>query len=137
MRFRKEEDMKRILLASFGVIIFTIVLTGSALAGCGCGGCNGNCAQGGCGANCAQHKEAKMCPAHDLVMAKAGAAKAGEPTAVNVGNKICPVMGEKIDEKFKVTYEYEGKIYNFCCPGCIGEFKKDPQKYIHIIEQQS
>ena len=25
--------------------------------------------------------------------------------AVNVGNKICPVTGEKIDEKTKVTYE--------------------------------
>ena len=35
-----------------------------------------------------------------------------------------------------VTYEYEGKIYNFCCPMCIGEFKKDPQKYIDIIEKE-
>ena len=56
--------------------------------------------------------------------------------AVNVGNKICPVMGDKIDDKHKVTYEYEGKIYNFCCSGCIGEFKKDPQKYITKVEQE-
>jgi len=33
---------------------------------------------------------------------------------VDVGNKICPVSGEKIDEKMKATYEYEGKVYNFC-----------------------
>ncbi|MBI1810454.1 MAG: YHS domain-containing protein [Nitrospirae bacterium] len=46
-----------------------------------------------------------------------------------VGNKICPVSGEKIDEKTKATYEYNGKIYNFCCPMCVEEFKKDPEKY--------
>ncbi len=53
--------------------------------------------------------------------------------AVNVGNKICPVSGEKIDEKTKATYEYEGKIYNFCCTACIEEFKKEPEKYIKKI----
>jgi YHS domain-containing protein len=53
-----------------------------------------------------------------------------------VGNKICPVTGEKIDEKTKATYEYEGKIYNFCCAMCIDTFKKDPQKYIKKVEEE-
>ena len=53
--------------------------------------------------------------------------------AEDIGNKVCPVMGEKIDEKTKVTYEYKGKIYNFCCAACIDEFKKDPQKYIEKV----
>ncbi|MDD5108638.1 MAG: YHS domain-containing protein [Candidatus Omnitrophica bacterium] len=69
-----------------------------------------------------------------------GAAEATEDTAtkesVNVGNKICPVSGEKIDEKLKVTYEYEGKVYNFCCSGCISEFKKDPDKYIKKVNEE-
>ena len=56
--------------------------------------------------------------------------------AINVGNKICPVTGEKIVEKDKGTYEYEGKIYNFCCPMCIDEFKKDPQKYIQKVNTE-
>ena len=60
--------------------------------------------------------------------------KASEP--INVGNKICPVSGEKINEKTKATYEYGGKIYNFCCPMCIDEFKKDPQKYIKKIKEE-
>jgi len=64
------------------------------------------------------------------------ASQSASKEAVNVGNKICPVTGEKIDEKNKVTYEYEGKIYNFCCPMCIPEFKKDPQKYIKKIEEE-
>jgi YHS domain-containing protein len=57
-------------------------------------------------------------------------------TPQDVGNKICPVTGEKIDEKTKATYEYNGKIYNFCCPMCIDEFKKDPQKYIKKVEEE-
>lgn len=56
----------------------------------------------------------------------------------NVGNKICPVSGEKVGQQgmAPVTYEYEGKIYNFCCPGCLEEFKKDPQKYIKKVEEE-
>lgn len=55
--------------------------------------------------------------------------------SINVGNKICPVSGEKIGEGMKpVTYEYKGKIYNLCCEMCIEKFKKDPDKYIKIIE---
>ena len=54
----------------------------------------------------------------------------------DVGNKICPVTGEKIDENTKVTYEYKGKIYNLCCSGCIEEFKNNPDKYIKIIAEE-
>lgn len=49
--------------------------------------------------------------------------------SVNIENKICPISGERINEASKAIYEYEGKIYNFCCPMCIDEFKKDPTKY--------
>src|SRR3989338_10148461 len=55
---------------------------------------------------------------------------------VSVGNKICPVSGEKIDEKMKETYEYNGKTYNFCCPMFIEDFKKDPEKYIQKVEEE-
>lgn len=72
--------------------------------------------------------------AHEHTPAPEAAAAVKE--AVNVGNKICPVGGEKIEEKIKATYEYEGKIYNFCCAMCIDEFKKDPQKYIKKIEEE-
>jgi len=56
---------------------------------------------------------------------------------VEVGNIICPVSSEKIDSATKVTYEYKGKIYNFCCPGCIDEFKKEPEKYIKKIDDEN
>ncbi len=56
--------------------------------------------------------------------------------AINAGNKICPVSGEKINEETKAAYEYQGKIYNFCCPACIEDFKKDPKKYIKKVEEE-
>lgn len=65
-----------------------------------------------------------------------GHSHAQEAEPVDVGNEICPVTGEKINEKTKATYTYEGKIYNFCCPMCINDFKKDPEKYIDIINKE-
>jgi YHS domain-containing protein len=56
--------------------------------------------------------------------------------AVNVGNTICPVTGEKIDESAKATYEYQGKVYNFCCAMCLDDFKKNPAKYIAKVEEE-
>lgn len=59
------------------------------------------------------------------------------PEAIEVGNTICPVTGDEIDSETKVTYEYEGNIYNFCCEACVEEFKKDPEKYIEAMEEES
>ena len=52
----------------------------------------------------------------------------------NVGNKICPVSGEAIQEKEAGTIEYEGKTYNLCCAMCAKDFKKDPKKYVQKVE---
>lgn len=54
---------------------------------------------------------------------------------IEIGNKICPVSGEEIKEGEAYKFEYEGKIYNFCCSMCVKDFKKDPQKYIDILEK--
>ena len=66
-----------------------------------------------------------------------------ETKAIEVGNKICPVSGEDIPapgEKGEmgeaVKYEYKGKIYNLCCPMCIKDFKKDPEKYSKIADDE-
>ena len=67
---------------------------------------------------------------------EASVANTASGEAANVGNKICPVSGEKIDEKLRVTYEYQGKVYNFCCAGCLSSFKADPDKYIKIVDEE-
>ncbi len=51
-----------------------------------------------------------------------------QPTAPVAFNQFCPVDTDKpVDPK--VTYEYNGKIYGFCCEDCVKDFKKDPEKY--------
>lgn len=46
---------------------------------------------------------------------------------------ICPVSGEKASGDY--SYIYKGKTYYFCCPNCIEEFKKDPEKYISRMKE--
>ena len=65
-----------------------------------------------------------------------GAHKRQEEKAKVVDNKVCPVSGQKIDEKTKVKYNYKDKTYNFCCARCIEEFKRGPEKYIKKIEEE-
>jgi len=60
--------------------------------------------------------------------------------AVEVGNKICPVSGNPVAGggmgEAAVKFEYNGKIYNLCCTGCLEEFKKHPEKYSKIAEDE-
>jgi YHS domain-containing protein len=101
-------------------LIAVLIFGAASLSFARCGGC-GSAAELGCGS------KAKATDA---------ATYATPREAVEVGNKICPVMNNPIDEKKKVTYEYEGKVYSFCCAGCVEEFKKDPGKYIQKIEEE-
>lgn len=64
-------------------------------------------------------------------------AKESEVTPVKVNNAVCPVTGDKVNMKDPVTVEYNGKIYNLCCPMCVSEFNKDPGKYSAKAEAQS
>ncbi len=58
----------------------------------------------------------------------------------DVHNKTCPVSGDavagsKMGDK-PVTFEYNGKLYHLCCPMCIKDFKKNPEKYSKIAEDE-
>jgi len=46
---------------------------------------------------------------------------------------ICPVMGGAINKDIFV--EYEGKKVYFCCPACVSEFQKNPEKYLDKLPQ--
>lgn len=61
------------------------------------------------------------------------AAKTGE-----VINTVCPVMeGGVVSKDTKHKTVYKGKTIGFCCSGCVGEFKKDPEKYMAKIEKSN
>jgi YHS domain-containing protein len=44
---------------------------------------------------------------------------------------IDPVCKMVVDENnAAATYEYQGKMYYFCAPGCKNAFVQDPEKYL-------
>jgi Cu+-exporting ATPase len=48
----------------------------------------------------------------------------------------CPVSGKEFTKSdASPKYEYEGKIYYFCCAGCKDKFGKDPEAYIKNAKQ--
>lgn len=52
-----------------------------------------------------------------------------------VGNKECPVSGEKIGSMGKgPVVVYKGKAVELCCSGCIKAFAKDPEKFLKVAE---
>lgn len=50
-------------------------------------------------------------------------------------NSVCIVSGEELDSK--ITADYNGKTYGFCCKTCLKKFTKDPEKYISKFERSS
>jgi len=63
-------------------------------------------------------------------------AEVTESGAIRVGNAICPISKEKVGEMGDIVeYEHEGKIYNFCCKACLKDFKKDPDKYVKMVDE--
>ena len=64
------------------------------------------------------------------------AAEESANSTEKVGNKICPISGEKIAEGKESEVEYKGKVYNLCCKMCLTDFNKDPEKFIQKIEIQ-
>jgi YHS domain-containing protein len=50
--------------------------------------------------------------------------------------KTCIISGDKLGEMGDpFVYEYEGRQIKFCCKGCLKDFKKDPAKYIKMIDE--
>jgi Cu(I)/Ag(I) efflux system membrane fusion protein len=52
----------------------------------------------------------------------------GEGSGELKNQTLCPVMGGKINKE--VYTDHNGMRIYFCCAGCDGEFKSDPEKYL-------
>jgi YHS domain-containing protein len=50
-------------------------------------------------------------------------------------NKMCIVSGEDIDSK--ITADYKGATYAFCCKTCLKKFTADPEKYVSKLDSKS
>lgn len=68
------------------------------------------------------------------VVAKEAAKEVAE---IEVGNKICPVSGDKVGAMSKsVKMSHNGKVYNLCCGMCVKDFNANPDKYTKIAEDE-
>ena len=136
--------MRVIMALIIGIVLG---LAGQAYAG-GCCGSGGSCG-GGCSCNMSQAAPQQLAAAENTennesaVSTESTEQTTAKKELVEVGNKICPVSGEKIPEAGEksdmgevIKYEYNGKIYNLCCPMCIKDFKKNPEKYSKIAEDE-
>jgi len=86
-------------------LIAVLIFGAASLSFASCGGC-GSSKKLDCG------RKAKTTDATTYATPK---------ETVEVGNKICPVMNNPIDEEKKVTYE---------------QSKKDPEKHIQKVEEE-
>ncbi len=51
--------------------------------------------------------------------------------------KYCLVSGEKIGEMGKpASLIYKGQEIKFCCPDCVKDFKKDPDKFLKKLAEE-
>ena len=72
-----------------------------------------------------------------LVVMLAGAfvARAAQSTEKkNVTNKLCPVSGGPVVEKYRA--EYKGQYVYVCCEGCVNEFNKNPEAFVAKMSKE-
>jgi hypothetical protein len=58
--------------------------------------------------------------------------RVNKPKAKVIVQKVCPVMGGKINKK--LYYEYKKQKIYVCCQGCIGIIQKNPDKYLKKVQ---
>lgn len=134
-------------LIIFSGLTLLFVLSASIAMACNCGKKgreNNSISSCSCGSSCGSGQS--VCSESPMTLAQGKTdqgVKMAETKLIEVGNKICPVSGEKIlapGEKGSmgesVKYEYNGKVFNLCCPMCIKDFKNNPEKYSAIAEKK-
>ena len=66
-------------------------------------------------------------------LAEETAMETADHTVTEMGNKFCPISGDKIKAGKEHKIEYKGKVYNLCCSMCEKDFKKDPEAAIEKL----
>lgn len=71
-----------------------------------------------------------------VTLASAAAAYASRDGAEkkNVTNKMCPVSGGPVSEKYRT--EYKGQYVYVCCEGCLTEFNKNSEAFVAKMSKE-
>jgi YHS domain-containing protein len=63
-------------------------------------------------------------------------AEVAQPLTMDYPLDTCVVSGEKLGSMGKpVIIKHEGREIRFCCGNCVQEFKKDPAKYLKLLDE--
>lgn len=89
----------------------------------------------GCGADDAEQTDARAARPDEQVAEVVETTDAGVPEEgiVDLGNTVCPVMGNPVQEG--VYTDWEGYRVHFCCAGCDRTFLSDPERYLEILAE--
>ncbi|MEK6288535.1 MAG: hypothetical protein AABO57_22690 [Acidobacteriota bacterium] len=72
-----------------------------------------------------------------MLASAAGVAASASPDGTenkNVTNKICPVSGGPVSEKYRT--EYKGQYVYVCCEGCLTGFNKNPESFVAKMSKE-
>jgi YHS domain-containing protein len=105
--------------------ILSVVITFSAALTIGC-------SKKETSARTEQPATARMQMHHEGAGQEHGMSMQGE-TKELAAQTTCPVMGGAINKSLYV--DHDGKRIYVCCEACVGEVKKDPQKYINKLRE--
>lgn len=115
------------------VVVLALGLSTSPAIACNCGkkSVTGNqAASCQCGSSCTE----TACPDSSVKASQSATVaemNVSESTAVDSGNKICPVSGKPVGSMGAgVTAAHNGKIYHLCCSGCLDKFRTDAETYL-------
>ena len=87
----------------------------------------------GCGGGCPFHK--LFMQGYAAIAGSGGEAAAAVPSGgpeTPKAQTTCPVMGGRISKRLYV--DCEGKRIYMCCPGCRSAIRRDPAKYVQLLE---
>ena len=75
-----------------------------------------------------------------MLIAAAVAARATDGEKKNVTNKLCPVSGGAVVEKYRTEYtDKETGLSQYvyvCCEGCMSEFTKNPDAFVAKMSKE-
>ena len=108
----------------FKLIQTIVVMALLATTSVGCVGSRGGCRKGGCRV---------LSPAGSVPPRRTETASASHGKV----QQMCPVTGEPLGSMGDpIPVTVQGRTIQVCCNGCVAAVKKNPEKYLKIIDQE-
>jgi YHS domain-containing protein len=122
---KEVEDVMKGCNVGVGVVILAMSLVLSL----GCAGSRSGCRNGGCRASSPARAEVSRSVA-DQPKAADRVVRANE-------QQNCPVTGEKLGSMGSpISVSVNGRTIQVCCQGCVSAVRKNPDKYLKVVDDE-